>query len=145
MRSLLEHAQARPVEQAGHEPWHAFELLEHRAHLVPGQDDRRAPGADDAVEPRQVDLQHVVVEEQERAESLVLGGRGDRPSTAREVRKPVTSGAPVPPGDACRGKGHTVEPRRRRPLRAAAIAPESQGLPHPVEEARLRGLSGSGF
>ena len=40
--TALEHAQTRPVEQAGHEPWHAFELLEHRAHLVPGQDDRQA-------------------------------------------------------------------------------------------------------
>ena len=38
--TALEHAETRPVEQAGHEPGHALELLEHRAHLVPGQDDR---------------------------------------------------------------------------------------------------------
>ena len=74
--AAFEHAKARAVEQAGHEVRHAIEPLKHGADLIAGEDDGEAfgaLGAHDAVEPRQVDLQHVAVQEQEGAQRLVLG------------------------------------------------------------------------
>jgi hypothetical protein len=56
--------------------------LEYGSNLVPCQHDGQVHGplgADDVVEPRKFDLQHVAVEEKKRAERLVLRGRGDLP------------------------------------------------------------------
>ena len=77
--AALEHPEPGPVQQAGHEAGHPLEPLEHGAHLVAGEDDRQALGAlraHDAIEPGKIDLQHVPVQEQEGAQSLVLGGGG---------------------------------------------------------------------
>ena len=65
----------------------AIESLEHGADLVAGENDRQprgALGAHDAVEPRQVHLQHVLVQEQEGAQRLVLGRGGDVPVDRQE-------------------------------------------------------------
>jgi hypothetical protein len=54
--------------------------------LVAGEDDRqalRALRAHDAIEPGQVGLQHVPVQEQEGAQGLVLG-RGGHPAVDRQ-------------------------------------------------------------
>jgi hypothetical protein len=65
--AALEHPQACSVEQARHEAGRAIESLEHGADLVAGENDgqpRGTLGAHDAVEPREVHLQHVLVQEQ---------------------------------------------------------------------------------
>jgi hypothetical protein len=67
-------------EQAGHELRHAVQSLEHGAHLLAGEDDgqpRRPLGAYHAIQPGEIDLQHVAVQEQQGAERLVLGRGGD--------------------------------------------------------------------
>lgn len=99
--AALEHAQACSVEQAGHESGWAGEAVEERAHLVAREDHREshgALGADDVVEPRQIDAEDVAVEEEKRAQRLVLVEAATWPSTARAVRKRVTSGAPSSAG-----------------------------------------------
>jgi hypothetical protein len=148
-RTAFEHAQARPVQQAGHEPRRALEPLDHRAQLVAGQDDwqsLRALGTHDAVEPRQVDRQHVTVEEQERAQRLVLG-RGGHPALDRErvedagdlgstqlgrMTLAMEEDVPVDPGDVglfC----------------AATIVAGAQGVSHAVEKAGLGCVRGPGL
>ena len=78
--TALQDAKARAIEQARHETGHAVKPLEHGADLVAGEDDRESFGAlgpHDTVQPGKVDVQHVPVKEQEGAERLVLGRRGD--------------------------------------------------------------------
>jgi hypothetical protein len=78
--TALQDAKAGAIEQARHETGHAGEPLEHGADLVAGEDDREsfgALGADETIQPGKVDFQHVPVKEQEGAECLVLGRRGD--------------------------------------------------------------------
>ena len=79
--AALEPPEPGAVEQAGHGAWHALQPLEHRPDLVAGEDDRQpvaALGTHDPVQPGQVDLQHIPVQEQEGAQRLVLG-RGGHP------------------------------------------------------------------
>jgi hypothetical protein len=61
---------------------HTVEPLEHPAHLRAREHDgepRGALRAHDDVQPRQIDLQHLLVEEQEGAQGLVLGRGSDLP------------------------------------------------------------------
>src|SRR5712691_1966337 len=56
------------VQQRGHEARHTVKPLEQRADLIAAENDRkplRAPRAHDAIEPWEIHLQHVLVEEQE--------------------------------------------------------------------------------
>jgi hypothetical protein len=58
---------------------HAIELGDYGAHLVTGEHrghSPRAPGAHRLPDARKLDPQHLAVEEEERAERLVLRGRG---------------------------------------------------------------------
>ena len=66
-------------EKGGHEPGRVVELGDDRAHLVARQDDGEVLGAlgpDHVLQPGQVLVQDVTVEEQEGVQRLVLGGRG---------------------------------------------------------------------
>jgi hypothetical protein len=99
--AALQNAKAGPVEEAGHEPRGPGEPLEHGPHLLAREDDRqalRALRAHDFVEPRQVDRQHFSVEEQEPLSAWFWVEAATRPSTARALRNPVTSGAPSSAG-----------------------------------------------
>jgi hypothetical protein len=75
--AAFQQAKTGPVQKGGHEPGRAVQLGNDRAYFVAGQDDGEmlwAPGPDNVVAPRQVLMQDVAREEQERAERLVLGG-----------------------------------------------------------------------
>ena len=82
---------------------------EHRADLVPGEDDRQPLGPlgpDDAVDAVQGPVEHRLVEEQQGAERLVLGRRRDLPvdgqvGQERDDLRP----RPSRRGAACRGRG----------------------------------------
>jgi hypothetical protein len=74
--AALEHPEAGAVEQAGHEVRHTVEPLEHAAHLCPREhhgEPHWTLRTHDAVQPRQIHLQHLLVEEQEGSQGLVLG------------------------------------------------------------------------
>ena len=104
----FEQAQAGAVEEQRHETGNAVEVLEDGPDLVAGHDDGqvlRAPGADEVVEPGQVLLEHLAVEEQQRPERLILGGGGDLPVDGQRGEERVTSGPPSRRGGACRGRG----------------------------------------
>jgi hypothetical protein len=78
--AAFEQAQPRAIEEGGHEPGRAVQLGDDRAHLVASQHDGeafRALGPNHAVEPGQVLMQDVAIEEEERAQRLVLGGGGN--------------------------------------------------------------------
>lgn len=78
----FEQAQAGAVEEQRQAAGDALEVLEDGSNLVAGHDDGqvvRAPGADEVVEPGQVLIEHLPVEEQPRPERLILGGGGDPP------------------------------------------------------------------
>jgi hypothetical protein len=74
--------QTRPVHQARHQPVAPAQAGEDARDLVPGEHDRypgRPLGLYDVVDPLDLDLEHLLVKEGERAERLVLGGSGDVP------------------------------------------------------------------
>jgi hypothetical protein len=123
--ALLE-PQARPVHQARHQPAVALEMSQHQPHLVPGhhhrQPDRLASPCDLPQVP-EVDSQHPPVQEQDRAQGLVLGG----------------SGNPLPG----RQEGQEGQESRARPSGQDDAPVEVQGTaPDPVtcRSLRLRGL-----
>src|SRR5262249_25083652 len=77
--SALQKAQARAIQQCGHEARHAFEAGDDGAHLVAGQDYREMlwpPRPNNVVDPWQVLLQGVPIQEQQRPQRLVLCRRG---------------------------------------------------------------------
>jgi hypothetical protein len=74
--------EAGTVQQGGHEARHPVKPLEQGTDLIAAEDNRkplRAPRAHDAIEPREIHRQHVLVQEQERAQRLILGRGGDLP------------------------------------------------------------------
>ena len=85
----LEDAHAGAVEQQDHELNCALEMREHGRHLVAAEDVRQAPrlaGADHVVEPVDLDLENLTIEEKDRGQRLALGRDRD-PSLDREVGK----------------------------------------------------------
>jgi len=99
--AAFEQSQPRAIQEGGREAARAVQYGDDRADLITGQDDGeafRAPDPDDVVEPGQVLVQDVAVEEEERAERLVLVEAATLPWTARELRNRVTSGAPISAG-----------------------------------------------
>jgi len=96
---------ARAVQQRSDEPGRAAGLVEQRANLAGRQHDRQAPvvlGADDLVEPRQLQSQRLLVEEEERRLGLVLRGRRDPPIGGQvreeglDLGRPMSSGCRLP-------------------------------------------------
>jgi len=76
----LEHAQARPIQQAGHEMGHVTHASEHGGHLVSRQDDRETSGTlgvNDLGQPVESPIQNVLIKKEQRRERLVLRGRCD--------------------------------------------------------------------
>jgi hypothetical protein len=77
-RECFAQPQARTVEQAADQPILAVQVREHVLHFAGREHHRQVPGLlrpDDAVEPRQLDLRDLLVEEQQRGERLVLRRR----------------------------------------------------------------------
>jgi hypothetical protein len=84
--TALEQAEPRAVEQRCHQPWDTTRRLEYGSNLVACQHDRQtlgALGADDTVEPWDVEFENLAIQEQQSAQGLVLRRCGD-PSLDRE-------------------------------------------------------------
>lgn len=74
----LEQAQARSVDESGHQPRCALQLTQHGPHFLARRHYRQAPrllGSLDIAQPWQLDLQHISIKKQDRTQSLILGGR----------------------------------------------------------------------
>jgi len=93
-------AHARPVEETGHEPSCARELVEQGADLLACQYDRQPPWSLRAHERAKLyrTAQNFTIEEDQRAQRLVLSAGSTLPCTASRSRKAFTSAAP-----SCRG------------------------------------------
>src|SRR5262249_20331837 len=147
--ATFEHAEAGPVHQPGHEPRRAAETLDYRADLIAGEDDRQARrplGRDDLIKPRQLDAQHLSIQEQERAQCLVLRRRrhaaldGEGAEESRDLRPPHLQGMPLAVEDDV-----ASDPRDVRLLGTAAVVAGAQALPHAVEQSGLRRVTDRGF
>jgi len=85
----LHDAHASAVEKAADERVHAAEALEDASHLIRSEHDRQAlgrPRALDPFKPRQIDAEHFLVQEEQRALGLVLRRPGDLPDH-RQIRE----------------------------------------------------------
>ena len=72
----LQHPEAAPVEQGGHQLGRPVEAVEDRLDLLAGEHHGkpfRLPGMDEVVQPRQRLAQDGLVQEEEGAQCLVLG------------------------------------------------------------------------
>src|SRR6266536_4560161 len=141
--TTFQYPEAGTVQQGGHEARDTVKPLEQRADLIPAEDDRkplRAPRAHDAIEPREIHLQHVLVEEQEGAQRLILRRGGDLPidrqgrEELRNLDCAHLSGMPFVVEE-----DEAPDPGDVRLLGAAAHMPSPQGLTDAIQEARFRG------
>jgi hypothetical protein len=74
--AAFQQAKSRAVQQQRHEAWRAIEPLEDCTHLVTGERHGqmlRPLGPDDIVEPRELDAEHLAIEKEQGAQSVVLG------------------------------------------------------------------------
>jgi hypothetical protein len=95
--TALKQAQSGAIEERGHQARHAFQLPQDCQHFVTRQNHRqplRAFRAHDAIEPGDLQLEHVPIEEQQCAQRLVLGGRRHVAFGCEGLRNAVSSGAP---------------------------------------------------
>jgi hypothetical protein len=117
----FEQPESGPVEQRADEARGPFEAGEDGPCLVARQYDRQARrglGADHVVEPRQLALEDLLVEEQDRAQRLILGGRAHAP----------------PHGEARQERRHLGLPHLQR----VALAMEENEAPDPADVSLLR-------
>ena len=93
--AALEQAQAGAVHEGRHEGGRSAHLAQDRGHLLAGEDDGEAvgeAGAGDLLEPGELAAEDLAIEEEKRAEGLVLGGgadvpvRGEVAEVARDLR-----------------------------------------------------------
>lgn len=136
--AAFEYPEPGPIEERGHEPRRPLEMREDSLDLVPGEDDRHAdrpPGADDPVHPGEIAAQDFAIEEEDRAQRLVLGrcahaapyckigeegGDLGLPHLHR-VPLPVEEDEPEDPADVCL-------------FRAEAVVAGADRHPHAIEE-----------
>jgi hypothetical protein len=145
----FEQAQPGTIEEGSHKPGRAVQLEDDRAHLVAGQNDGeafRSPGPDDVVEPWQVLMQDVAVEEQERAQRLVLG-RGGHPTfdgqgaeKACDFRRAHLGGMALAVEEDV-----AADPPDVGLLGAATAVAKAVGLTHAVEELGRARADRAGF
>jgi hypothetical protein len=122
--------------------------LENRPDFFSGEDHREAQGtlrAYEVVEPRDVQFEHVAVEEQERAESLVLGGRRhvvvDRQGAqeGRELGRAHVGGVAL-----AVEKNVAADPRDVGVLGPPAVVAKAEGEANSIQQAGL-GRRGASF
>jgi hypothetical protein len=134
----LEEPKSAAVEQDGHKTWRPTHLFENRADLFASEDDRQSLGrasADNPIQPRDILVKDVAIEEEERAECLILRRRTDsfldgEPgqearkfgfSEQRRVAPPVEVDVSPGPPNVCL-------------LGAWAVVMDPNRLPHLLEE-----------
>ncbi len=125
------------------------EPLEYGADLLAGQHDGQEPGPlgpNDIVEPRQIDAEHLAIEEQQGAQGLVLGGgchfvvNGERCQERGDVgRSHLSRVALVVEEDV------SLDPVDVGLLRAAAVVSGADSIPHAVEKSALWRRGRTGF
>jgi hypothetical protein len=145
----FENPEPGTVQDRRHQPGGASQLTEHQRDLGPREDERNPGGplrADDLVQSRDRLAEHLAVEEQQRAEGLVLRG-GAHLAPNGEVREEG--------GDRGRSQfrrmalamehDEAANPEHVRVFGATAELPQTDGMPDAIEQAgrpRMRGSAG---
>ena len=139
----FQHPQSRAVEQPGDQPLDPGELGEQRLDLLLGQHDRqpdRLLGTGQPIEPGQIGLEHLPIEEKQGGKRLVLGCSRDVAVDREMVQKPgdldFPEGCRVP---LAREQDEAAHPMNIRLLGAVAIMLVANGL------AKLRQQPGLAF
>lgn len=133
-------AKPRAVQKRSHEPWRPGQTVQDPGHFGAGEDDRkpcRPPSPHEAVEPSELDSQYFAVEEEDRAQGLVLRRRADVPldREMREERGDLRLSQlpwmahPVEPDVA-------MDPSDVRLLGPGTVPVESDGRAHLREQSR---------
>jgi hypothetical protein len=135
----LEQAHASAVEQRRDEPHRAVEFVQQRAHLRRREHHRQAAhvlGGDDLVQPRQLDAEHLSIEEQQRRLGLVLR-RGRHRTIDRQVGEEGGHGVGAEPRRMALAVEKDVAPRpvHVRLLRAQRVVAQPQRVAQPVEQS----------
>lgn len=135
--------QARAVEKPPDEGVHAAQPIEHPQDFFAREDHRQAlrrPGALDVFEPRQLDVEHLLVEEEQRALRLVLRRSGNVPRDRKMGQERFDFGR-----TGRRRVALVVEPDEAsnpvdvRLLSAEAVVLQPNLVPHAGEQARRVG------
>jgi hypothetical protein len=136
----LHQPHARAVQQARHQGHRAFELAQHLRHFAGTQDSGDAPRRRRPLQllhPRQLNPEHLAVEEQQRAERLLVGGRGDATLGGQHGEERLDLGRPqiarVPQPAPADEEPYPVHVSL---LRLQAEVPVPQPLDHLLQQAR---------
>ena len=106
--AAFQESKARPIEQERHHTGHAVQTLEDRADFVTREHGRQmlwAFGPDHVIEPWQLNAEDLAIEEEQRVEGVVLGGRRD--AVTNRERRQEGRDLPGPPSrrdGACHGR-----------------------------------------
>jgi len=134
----LHQAQPAAVEQPGHQRLPPGQALQQPHHLRARQHHRQPPrplGTDHVLHPRQLDAQHLPIEEEQGGQRLVLGAGGHvvprrQPGEKRLHRRPVQfRRMPRQPRPDI-----PADPVQIRLLRAQAVVLQAQTPPHLVQQ-----------
>ena len=132
-----EDAESGTIQQGRHEPWRPIQTIENGSDLGARENDwqpRRAPGAHKVVQPSELDLQHLAVQEQDRAQRLVLRRRADVPFHRQVGEERGDLRFPELARVAYAVKAdETADPCHVRLLRTTAVAVDTDGRAHLVE------------
>jgi hypothetical protein len=148
LQRLLQ-AKTAAVENRADEPVLVLEPGENSAHFLVRHDDRqpaRGLRAHDVLQPRQLQLQYLLVQEQERRQGLVLGGRrnlaGDGQISQERLEFGRAHGPRMPPAME---QYESAYPMQVLLLCAVAVVERAQLVAHLLQQAaragrRRRGL-----
>lgn len=135
-------AESGAIEQAGNELRRAVERGQQPAHLVAREHDRQAgrrAGADDAGQVSEGAMEDGIIEEQERAEGLVLGRGGDRAANGERGQEGGDRGLAEEVGMLLVVEDdEPTDPVGVGFFGAGAEVAEAAGLPDAVHESRWR-------
>ncbi len=137
----LQNPQSRPVQQQRHQARDAVKMTKKCPNLIASQDNGKPPGAlcaHKVIEPRNPLIQHLAVEEQKRAQRLVLGGGrhfsldGERREKLRDLRGAHLDGMAL-----AVEQDVSADPRDVCLLGTAAVVARAEDIPRAVKETWL--------
>ena len=142
----LHQPHSRSIKQTRHQAMDAIHAIENRRHLLARQHHRQALrllGADDLVEPGQIDIQHLAVKKQQGRQRLILRRRRHPPLHRKMSQKSLNLDRP----HLARVALAVEEDEAFYPLKilcfgADAVMLDAQAIAHLVEQFWWRGLGG---
>ncbi len=138
----LQEAHPRAVQKTDNQPARAFQLREQCSYFVFPEHDRkvlRPLGAHHAIQPRQIDLQHLAVKKQQRRQGLILC-RGRHTTGSGEVRQERLDlrAAHLPGMFLAVKENEAANPLQISVFRAHAVVFNAQSVAYLVEQTRCR-------